>query len=105
MCVLDAAGEILVEETGEVTCSENGVAVGPKTTSVCRMKITAAPVRSTTQRRASKWVSARADDAAISKVEANRFTDGLLRISAQIEGLPADLAKNHDHYLHGLPRK
>ena len=69
------------------------------------MKIATAPVKSATKRRASQWVPARADDAAISRAEANRFTDGLLRISAQIEGLPADLAKNHDHYLHGLPRK
>jgi hypothetical protein len=28
-----------------------------------------------------------------------------LKIAAHIEGLPADFARNHDHYLHGLPRK
>jgi hypothetical protein len=29
----------------------------------------------------------------------------LLEIAARIEGLPPDFAKNHDHYLHGLPKK
>jgi hypothetical protein len=33
----------------------------------------------------------------------NPFLDGLLEIAATIEGLPSDLARNHDHYLHGLP--
>jgi hypothetical protein len=29
----------------------------------------------------------------------------LLKIAARIEGLPPDFAKNHDHYLHGVPKK
>jgi hypothetical protein len=29
----------------------------------------------------------------------------LRKLAASIEGLPADLAKNHDHYLFGTPRK
>ncbi|MGA2556843.1 MAG: hypothetical protein ABSG04_11290 [Verrucomicrobiota bacterium] len=57
------------------------------------------------QRRVSKWIPGGVGNAAISKLEAARFTDGLLKIAARIEGLPPDFAKNHDHYLHGLPRK
>ncbi len=29
----------------------------------------------------------------------------LRRIAAGLEGLPDDLARNHDHYLYGTPRK
>jgi hypothetical protein len=31
------------------------------------------------------------------------FTESLLGIAAKIQGLPPDLARNHDHYLHGHP--
>ena len=57
------------------------------------------------KRRVSKWIPGDIANAAISKLEAARFTDGLLKIAARIEGLPPDFAKNHDHYLHGLPKK
>ncbi len=30
---------------------------------------------------------------------------GLLRFAGVAEGLPSDMARNHDHYLHGLPSK
>lgn len=33
------------------------------------------------------------------------LADRLRPVIGQAEGLPADLAENHDHYLHGLPRK
>lgn len=33
--------------------------------------------------------------------DAADFTDRLLMISQKVRGLPADLARNHDHYLHG----
>ena len=29
----------------------------------------------------------------------------LMRFSGTVSGLPEDLAENHDHYLHGLPKK
>jgi hypothetical protein len=29
----------------------------------------------------------------------------LLRYAGTIDGLPDDMARNHDHYLHGLPKK
>lgn len=31
--------------------------------------------------------------------------DKLRQLAGAVEGLPADLAKNHDHYLYGTPRK
>jgi hypothetical protein len=31
--------------------------------------------------------------------------EGLLKFAGIAKGLPSDLAKNHDHYLHGLPKK
>jgi len=37
--------------------------------------------------------------------EAEDFTEELLRISRMTKSLPPDLAENHDHYLHGLPKK
>ena len=41
----------------------------------------------------------------LSAQEAEEFTDELLRIASQTKDLPPDLAENHDHYLHGLPKK
>ena len=41
----------------------------------------------------------------ISKAQAKRFTDGLLKIADRFERLPTDFARNHDYYLHGLPRQ
>ena len=69
------------------------------------MKTLISPSKPQGKRRVSKWIPGDVGDASISKQEAARFTDGLLKIAARIEGLPADFAKNHDHYLHGLPRK
>ena len=31
--------------------------------------------------------------------------DALLEFAGTAEGLPPDLAENHDHYLHGTPKK
>ena len=31
--------------------------------------------------------------------------DALLEIAGTAEGLPSDFAHNHDHYLHGAPRR
>lgn len=30
---------------------------------------------------------------------------GLLELAGTVNDLPADMAKNHDHYLHGQPKK
>jgi hypothetical protein len=40
-----------------------------------------------------------------SRADTESFTGALLQIAAKTRGLPADLAENHDHYLHGLPKK
>ena len=69
------------------------------------MKMLSAPAKSPNKRQVSKWIPGSGGDASISKTQADRFTDGLLKIAARIEGLPADFARNHDHYLHGLSRK
>ncbi|MEI7940256.1 MAG: hypothetical protein WCK27_26530 [Verrucomicrobiota bacterium] len=31
--------------------------------------------------------------------------EALLEVAGTAEGLPADFAHNHDHYLHGAPRR
>ena len=69
------------------------------------MKALTAPIKSSNKRRAAKWIRGTNGGGAISRRQANQFTDGLLKIATQIKGLPSDLARNHDHYLHGLPRK
>lgn len=29
----------------------------------------------------------------------------LLKFAGKVKGLPRDMARNHDHYIHGMPRK
>jgi hypothetical protein len=53
----------------------------------------------------SKWIPGGISDAAITKKQAERFTAGLTAIADKIAGLPADFARSHDHYIHGLPKK
>ena len=31
--------------------------------------------------------------------------EGLLKLAGTVKGMPSDMARNHDHYLHGAPRK
>ena len=37
--------------------------------------------------------------------EGASLSEKLLRLAGTVKGLPPDLARNHDHYLHGLPKK
>jgi len=37
--------------------------------------------------------------------EAEQLTDALLEIADGVKNLPADLAAQHDHYLHGHPKR
>lgn len=37
--------------------------------------------------------------------ESDEFVRQMLEIAGTAKGLPADLARNHDHYLHGHPKK
>lgn len=43
----------------------------------------------------------------VKKPKKKRLTTGeeMLKFAGIARGLPSDLARNHDHYLHGLPRK
>jgi hypothetical protein len=62
------------------------------------MKTLAAPAKSPNKRPASKWIPGGGGNASISKTQADRFTDGLLKIAARIKGFPADFARNHDRH-------
>ena len=31
--------------------------------------------------------------------------EGLLKFAGTVKGLPSDMASNHDHYIHGTPKK
>jgi len=42
-----------------------------------------------------------ADDESAGPTWAEVFKD----VSGKAEGLPADMARNHDHYIHGAPKK
>jgi hypothetical protein len=53
----------------------------------------------------SKWIPGGIPDAAVTKKQAEGFTAGLTAIADKIAGLPADFARNHDRYIHGLPKK
>jgi len=46
-----------------------------------------------------------AEHAAPGSQEPNQLREGLLSFSGAVKEGPADLARNHDHYLHGTPRK
>ena len=35
----------------------------------------------------------------------NELTRKLRQIAAQLDGLPADWAREHDHYIHGTPKR
>jgi hypothetical protein len=69
------------------------------------MKTLSDPIRRRRARLPSKWIPGGIRDAAVTKEQAERFTAGLTAIANQIAGLPADFARNHDHYIHGLPKK
>ncbi len=45
------------------------------------------------------------ESAAAGSQEARQLRDGLLAFSGVIKEGPSDLARNHDHYLHGTPRR
>lgn len=38
-------------------------------------------------------------------LQAESLSQGLLAFSGIMEGLPTDLSENHDHYLHGTPKR
>ena len=38
-------------------------------------------------------------------VDESTLGERLMKFAGKLEGLPPDLARNHDHYLHGAPKK
>jgi hypothetical protein len=49
-----------------------------------------------------RLVKAKVDD--LARARGRRIGDVLLEVAGTAEGLPRDMARNHDHYLHGTPR-
>ncbi len=49
-----------------------------------------------------RLVKAKVDD--LAKTRRRTIGDALLEFAGTAEGLPRDMARNHDHYLHGTPR-
>jgi hypothetical protein len=45
------------------------------------------------------------EDVAERPQERRQLRDGLLAFSGVVKEGPSDLARNHDHYLHGTPRR
>jgi hypothetical protein len=39
------------------------------------------------------------------ELAASQLADALAQLSRKVKGLPHDLAANHDHYLHGVPKR
>jgi hypothetical protein len=48
-------------------------------------------------------VRAKVDD--LAKAQSRTIGKVLLEFAGTAEGLPRDMARNHDHYLHGTPRQ
>jgi hypothetical protein len=46
-----------------------------------------------------------AEEATPDSQEARQLREGLLSFSGVVKEGPSDLARNHDHYLHGTPRR
>jgi hypothetical protein len=57
------------------------------------------------QPRVGRWISTSKSTRDLTERQAAEFTDKLLAFAAETENLPSDLSTNHDHYLHGLPKK
>lgn len=50
-----------------------------------------------------RLVKEKVDD--LAKAKRQTIGDALLKVAGTAEGLPRDMARNHDHYLHGAPRR
>ncbi|HEU0040222.1 MAG TPA: hypothetical protein VFR76_13215 [Verrucomicrobiae bacterium] len=50
-----------------------------------------------------RLVKAKVDD--LARTKRRTIGEALLEIAGTAEGLPRDMARNHDHYLHGTPRQ
>ena len=54
--------------------------------------------------RRGRWLKDLAHAKPFTPSQARRFNDRLDALAADIGNLPPDLAKNHDHYIHGHPK-
>ena len=50
-----------------------------------------------------RLVKAKVDD--LARTKRRTIGEALLEVAGTAEGLPRDMARNHDHYLHGTPRQ
>ncbi len=57
------------------------------------------------QPRQGRWVSGRERKREMTEQEAGQIAEQLRRFAGETRGLPPDLAAQHDHYLHGLPKR
>jgi hypothetical protein len=56
------------------------------------------------QPRHHRWIAADRATPELGAEQRRADSEQLASMAAEIVGLPADLATNHDHYLHGLPK-
>jgi hypothetical protein len=57
------------------------------------------------QPRRGRWIPANKDSSVLTERERMEFADKLTELASETRDLPADLAVNHNHYLHGLPKR
>ena len=57
------------------------------------------------QPRLGRWISTSQPTPELTERQAAEFTDRLLELAAETNNLPPELSANHDHYLHGLPKR
>jgi hypothetical protein len=69
------------------------------------MKRAAASAKTQKERRKSRWIPGGLPKRRPAKAHTDRFNKLMDELAAQAVGLPRDFAANHDHYLHGLPKK
>jgi len=50
-------------------------------------------------------VKARAEELTLQAQRQKTLSEALLEFAGVAEGLPPDLAENHDHYLYGVPKR
>ena len=57
------------------------------------------------QPRRGRWISGVQPAVELSEPQISDDLNKLLSLAAETHHLPADLSTNHDHYLHGLPKR
>lgn len=57
------------------------------------------------QPRHGRWIPAGKSTPELTGRQMTEFAGKLLELAGETRNLPSDLSTNHDHYLHGLPRR